>query len=245
MKDQKIEINSLDSNRAMNKYDISQEKNDNNNIKKPNLVKKVYSNFIIKLKNIATKNKTKEASPSQLPSQSDISTSQTEPSVVQKSTKDKIAQMIINKIEVKRDLKIFLILLGIGSLLLFFSLFLLPFIITSPSKFSMCFAMACSSLLVSFLFLHGTKKYVEKLFDKKRFLFTSLFIISIIIGIITSIGKKYFISLLCSLFQIISAVLFILTFIPGGRHGINCIKKQLSSPFVKLFMKVAEEEVNK
>ena len=48
-------------------------------------------------------------------------------------------------------------------------LFLIPFIITSPSKFSMCFAFGCTLVLISFLFYHGTKNYILKLFDKKRF----------------------------------------------------------------------------
>ena len=84
-----------------------------------------------------------------------------------------------------------------------------------------------------------------KLFDKKRFIITILFLCSIILGLIFSLGKHYFISLLCSLFQLIGLILFVLTFIPGGKKGINCIKKKISSPFVNIFMKVTQNELNK
>ena len=128
-----------------------------------------------------------------------------------------------------------MLLLGIGCFLICISLFLLPLIITSPSKFSMCFGLGSVLVLISFLFYHGTKNYVMKLFEKKRFVITILFICSIFLGLIFSIGKHYFISLLCSLFQLISLILFILTFIPGGKYGIKCIKNRLSSPFINIF----------
>ena len=89
------------------------------------------------------------------------------------------------------------------------------------------------------------QKIIAKLFDKKRFIITILFICSIFLGLIFSLGKHYFISLLCSLFQLVSLILFFLTFVPGGRYGINCIKKKMSSPFVNIFMKVAQNEINK
>ena len=38
--------------------------------------------------------------------------------------------------------------------------------------------------------------------------------------------------------------MFILTFIPGGRAGIDCIKRTLSSPFTKLFINKAKSDLN-
>lgn len=158
--------------------------------------------------------------------------------------KEKAAQMIINTIEVKKNYTVFFSLLGLGSFLLCMSVFMLPFILTSPSKFSMCFAFGSILVLISFLFFHGTKAYVEKLFQKNRFWISLLFISSILLGIIFSIAGKYFFSLLCSLFQLFSLVMFILTFVPGGRKGIESIKKKLSSPFVRVFMGMAANEIN-
>ena len=146
-----------------------------------------------------------------------------------------MANAIIKKVEVEKNMTIFMSLLSIGCFLLCISIFLIPLIITAPSKFSMCFGLGSVLILISFLFYHGTKNYIVKLFEKKRFYITILFICSIIFGLIFSIGKHYFISLLCSLFQLISLILFVLTFIPGGKYGINCIKRKMGSPFIRVF----------
>ena len=240
IKNKKIEINKIDPTPFTSKE--STNKSNTQTQKKPlNLVKNQYTKFINNIKNLATKNK-KEISTNEVK----ISTSENEEQNQQpKSCKDKMANAIIEKVEVEKNITVFISLLGIGCFLICLSIFMLPLIITSPSKFSMCFALGSILILVSFLFYHGTKNYIMKLFDKKRFIITILFVCSIILGLIFSLGKHYFISLLCSLFQLISLILFVLTFVPGGKKGINCIKKKMSSPFVNIFMKIAQNEVNK
>ena len=158
--------------------------------------------------------------------------------------RDKIANKIISTIEVERSIGIFIVLLLIGIMLLILSFFLIPFIITSPKKFSFCFAVGCILVLISFLFLVGTKTYVTKLLDNKRIVFSICFILSIYVGIGFSLGNHYFISIICSAVQMISMVMFVLTFIPGGKAGIDCIKNAISSPFTKLFISKATEELN-
>ena len=239
LRNRKIEINTIDPTPLSSKENLPSQEPP----KGMHLVKNTYLNFVKNIKNLATKNSPSQSSPQN--GNVEISSSQNESAdLAPKTWKDKLALTLISKIEVQRNITVFLSLLGLGSLLLCFSIFLIPFIITSPSKFSMCFAFGCTLVLISFLFYHGTKNYVLKLFDKKRFTITILFICSILIGIIFSIGKHYFISLLCSLFQLISLVLFVLTFIPGGKNGINCIKRQVTSPFVRVFMRMAENEIN-
>lgn len=157
--------------------------------------------------------------------------------------KEKIANFIISKIEVQKNYTIFLTLLALGCILLCMSLFTLPFIITSPSKFSMSFSFGCIFLLASFLFFYGTKTFISKLFEKNRFWISCLFILSIILGMIFSISGKYFFSLFCSLFQLFAMVMFSLTLIPGGRKGIEAIKKKMSSPFARVFMGMAAQEL--
>ena len=235
LRNKKIEINKLETPLSSQENAPQPQKS-----LKINLVKNTYSNFVKNIKNLATKNVSQSQS-----GEVNISSSQNEPQdIAPKTWKDKLAIAIISKIEVEKNVTVFLALLAMGSLLLCFSIFMIPFIITSPSKFSLCFAFGSSLVLISFLFYHGTKNYILKLFDKKRFTITVLFICSILVGIVFSIGKHYFISLLCSLFQLLSLVLFVLTFIPGGRNGINCIKRQVTSPFVRVFMRMAENEIN-
>ena len=229
----KIEMNKIDPTPLSNKESTS---NSNQQVqqKKPNLVKNTYTKFINNIKNLAFKNK-KE---SQKNEENIVSSQKEEQNQPPKTCKDKMANAIIKKVEVEKNMTIFMSLLSIGCFLLCISIFLIPLIITAPSKFSMCFGLGSVLILISFLFYHGTKNYIIKLFEKKRFVITILFICSIIFGLIFSIGKHYFISLLCSLFQLISLILFILTFLPGGKYGINCIKRKMSLPFIKIFSRL-------
>ena len=226
-KNKKKEINKIDPTPLTNK-----ESNFQSNHQKPQkaitLVKSTYSKFINNIKSLASKKG------SNINEENKDSSQMEEQNQPPKTCKDKLANTIIAKVEVEKNITVFLSLLGIGSFLICLSLFMLPLIITSPSKFSMCFGLGSVLILISFLFYHGTKNYIMKLFDKKRFVITILFICSIFLGFFFSIGKHYFISLLCSLFQLISLILFVLTFIPGGKYGINCIKRRMSSPFIKV-----------
>ena len=229
----KIEMNKIDPTPFSNKESTS---NSNQQVqqKKPNLVKNTYTKFINNIKSLAFKNK-KESQKNE----ENIESSQTEEqNKPPKTCKDKMANAIIKKVEVEKNMTIFMSLLSIGCFLICISIFLIPLIITAPSKFSMCFGLGSVLILISFLFYHGTKNYIIKLFEKKRFVITILFICSIIFGLIFSIGKHYFISLLCSLFQLISLILFILTFLPGEKYGINCIKRKMSLPFIKIFSRL-------
>ena len=222
----KIEINKIDPTPFTNKGSTQ---NNEPTVQKKSLVKTTYTKFINGIKNLATKKKIEQ-------NKNDIESSNSEEqNEPPKTCKDKMAHAIITKVEVEKNTTAFISLLGIGCFLICLSLLMLPLIITSPAKFSMCFGLGSVLVLISFLFYHGTKNYVMKLFEKKRFVITILFICSIFLGLIFSIGKHYFISLLCSLFQLISLILFILTFIPGGKYGIRCIKNRLSSPFMNIF----------
>ena len=162
----------------------------------------------------------------------------------EESCRDKLANKIIEKLEVERSIGIFSVLICIGIGLIILSFFLLPIVLVSPKKFSFCLAVGSNFVLISFLFLVGTKNYVNKIMDNKRIFISVSFILSIFIGIGFSLGNHYFISLICSGVQLISMVMFVLTFIPGGRAGIDCIKKALSSPFTKLFINKAKSELN-
>lgn len=161
----------------------------------------------------------------------------------EKTCKDKIEEKIVEKIEVERNIAVFLMLIALGCGLLCLSIFLLPLIITSPSKFSLCFAMGSLLVLISFLFYYGTKEYFKTLFGAQRFWISILFISSIVVGISFSLGKHYIISMLCSICQLISLIVFILSFVPGGKVGINCIKKAITSPFSGLWMRMAASQI--
>ena len=144
-----------------------------------------------------------------------------------KTCKEKVADAIITKVEVEKNRTVFLSLLSIGCFLVCISLMMLPLVITSPSKFSMSLAFGSSFLLVSFLFYYGTKNYVLKLFDKKRFLLSLLFISSIILAIVFWFIDNYFLSLLSSIFQVFCLVLFGLLLFQEDKAELNILKIKL------------------
>ena len=80
----------------------------------------------------------------------------------EKNCKEKLLEKIINTIEIEKNYTIFCTLLLLGTLLIFISFLLIPMIITSPSKFTLCFSLGSILIIISFLFFHGTKIYFQK-----------------------------------------------------------------------------------
>ena len=239
LNDKKIVIKNMEPISTTSRENIPQKNEDN---KAKAFMKNAYSKLVSNIKALATgKGETKEPEKS---GEVNVSSSQEEQAdLAPKTCKDKVADALISKVEVPRNLTVFFSLLAIGSFLLCISILMIPLIITSPRKFSMTLAFGSIFLVISFLFYYGTKTFVLKLFDKKRFLLTILYLSSFILALFLMIINNYFLSLLSSIFQVFCLVLFGLTFIPGGKSGINYIKKKVSSPFVKIFMNVAKNEL--
>lgn len=155
----------------------------------------------------------------------------------------KLENKIVESVEVEQSLKTFIMIMAIGSGMICLSLLFIPLIITKPSAFTLTFGFGSLLLLISFLFYHGTKVYFQKIFAKDRFWISILFLISIICGIGFSIRNHYIISLICSIIQVVSLVVFLISFIPGGKCGIDSIKKTIKSPFTKVWVKMAENQI--
>lgn len=241
--DKKIEINKLEPLPLTSKENIPEVKKENAPAK---FMKNAYSKLVNNIKSLATK-KEKPEQEAQKGEEVSISSSQEQQNENQeqpKTCKDKVANAIISKVEIEKNRTVFFSLLAIGSFVLCINLMMIPLIITSPSRFSMTLAFGSLFIVISFLFYYGTKNYVLKLFDKKRFLLTILYLSSIILAFIFWFCDNYFLSLISSIFQLFCFVLFGLTFIPGGQGGIKYIKKKVSSPFVKIFMNLAKKEIS-
>ena len=210
-----------------NEIEKNNENNQNNNKLK---------GFFNKIKNVnklLKNNNTEENKEVDISSSNDIKNAENNPP----TWKTKLEDKLVSLIQVEKNYAIFLVLILLGFFLVFISFLLLPLIITSPARFSLCFALGSVLILVSFLFLNGTRNFFKKIFATNRIWISFCFIISIFVGIGFALGKHYFISLLCSLFQLVSLILFILSFIPGGKCGINAILNLLKSPFTSLWVR--------
>ncbi len=150
----------------------------------------------------------------------------------------RIIDSTLNCIEVEKSYKYFMFLLVIGVIITFFSLMFLPLVIVSPTKFVSLFSLGSMIILSSFVFLHGTKDFIMMLFSRKRYLYSILYILSLCIGLYFAVINPYFIiCLICSVIQLITLIIFTLSFIPGGNAGINLILGFILSPFKKIFNK--------
>jgi hypothetical protein len=143
---------------------------------------------------------------------------------------------IKESIEVKTSYKWFLIIASIGFLFVFLSLLFLPFVAINPQKFLTLFSIGSILILSSFIFIYGTTEYFRMLFTNERFVFTSVYIVSILLGLYSAYVKNlYILSFICVLIQIITLVIFTLSFIPGGKSGISFILNMLITPVKRLF----------
>ena len=150
----------------------------------------------------------------------------------------KIKSSVSQSIEIEVNYTYFIIVFITGGIFIFLSFFNLPFIIFNPSKFSNLFSIGSFICLISFIFLYGTYKFFNTLFNKDRILYTIIYIISLIGGFIfTYLFNYYIIVLICSFLQIITIIIFFLTFIPGGYTGISLILNMLLIPLKSLFNK--------
>jgi hypothetical protein len=152
--------------------------------------------------------------------------------------RQKAINLIHRHIEVEKSYKLFFIILSIGLGLVCLSLIFLPVIAFSPQKFVMCFGLGSMTIITSFLFMYGTVGYFEILFSKQRFPFTVLFLSSMILGIYFAYLDKYIYSILCAAAQLLSLVMFVLSFTPGGQTGIRFIGRTLLSPFSNFWMRL-------
>lgn len=147
-----------------------------------------------------------------------------------KTCKDKM----LSYIEVETSYTSFLIVLAIGCGVLFLSMMFLPLILIKPNKFISLFSLGSILVMSSFIFIQGTKSYFSSLFSKERYLFTTLYLASIICGIYFSFNNAwFFIAYFCVIFQFIALTVFIFSFIPGGQIGISYIFSYLKSFIVK------------
>jgi hypothetical protein len=146
-------------------------------------------------------------------------------------------ESIINMFEVEKSYKMFFLVFSVGIGIIFLSLFFISIIVLSPQKFVSIFSLGSIVTLSSFIFLHGTFAYFDKLFAKDRILLTALYIGSICLGLYFALNKSYLFSLIFAACQFITLLVFALSFIPGGRYGISMIYSIVSSPFRSIVSK--------
>jgi hypothetical protein len=145
---------------------------------------------------------------------------------------ERTKKKILNFIEVEKSYTLFFTFIAVGIGLIFLSLLFLPMAVLAPQKFVSLFSLGSFVTLISFIFIYGTSAYLGMLFTNSRAIFSTLFIISIFLGLYFCFFNQtyYLIALFCALIQLITLIIFILSFIPGGSMGISFFTSMLMSP---------------
>ena len=162
----------------------------------------------------------------------DIEEGENEESSMLKSIKSSLTESV----EVEINYTYFFIVFAVGLLFIILSFFHLPLIIFFPGKFSSFFSIGSLIILLSFIFIYGTCEFIKMLFKKERCFYTIIYFFSVIGGFIFSYLYNYYIVvLICSFIQLVSIIIFILTFIPGGYNGISIIFQMITFPLKAFF----------
>lgn len=157
----------------------------------------------------------------------------------QTSMINKVKNNISSSIEVETNYTTFFIIFAIGLLILIFSFLFLPMVILFPQKFVSLFSIGSIVLLSSFIFIYGTTKYLVMLFEGKRWIYTSIYLTSIIVGFYYSFyNSNYLFCLISAIVQVVMLIIFVLSFIPGGESGISFIIDGMNFMIKGLFNKV-------
>jgi hypothetical protein len=150
----------------------------------------------------------------------------------------KISKGVKQQIEVETSYKTFLITLAIGVGFLLGSSVFLPFVIISPYKFILLFSIGSLITLFSFIFIYGTTEFVKKLFEKERIVFTICYLVGLVVGLYNAYQGNYLYSIICAGVQLVTLIIFVLTFIPGGKSGINLILAAIKQPFIMIWDRI-------
>ena len=148
----------------------------------------------------------------------------------------KIKSNFTETIEIQTSYKSFFVVLSIGLIFIFLSLIFLPLVAISPQRFLTLFSLGSMIIISSFIFIYGTSEYIKMLCNRERFIFTFVYVCSLLLGIYSAYVKNlYLLSLISVLIQVITLIIFTLSFIPGGKSGISFILTMISSPIKNVF----------
>lgn len=122
----------------------------------------------------------------------------------------------------------FAILFTIGWLLMFIAAFLVTKIKEKPEEFALCYTFGCICTLLSTVFLYGPWKQIKKMFDPKRRIATSIYLLAMILTIVVAIETaKVLPVILCVCIQCLAGVWYALSYIPYAR---TAVKKCMGCP---------------
>lgn len=101
-------------------------------------------------------------------------------------------------------------------------IFLFPVLSLKPRKFALLWSLGSILFLISFGVLQGAKAYILHLFLSTRIIFTVIFVTSIVLTLVSSVGlKNTLLSIIFAIIQLLSAVWYTVSYFPLGKQTLN------------------------
>jgi len=103
----------------------------------------------------------------------------------------------------------------------------LPMITFRPQKFALCFTFGSMTFMASFAILKGPYEHFTGMFRSDRLLFSAIYLGSMLSTLYFTMNvggaEGYLLVLTCSAFQIIALLWYLISYIPGGAHGLQIL----------------------
>lgn len=101
-------------------------------------------------------------------------------------------------------------------------IFLFPVLSLKPRKFALLWSLGSILFLISFGVLQGVKAYLLHLFLSTRIIFTVVFVFSIVMTLVSSVGlKSTLLSIIFAVIQLLSAIWYTVSYFPLGKQTLN------------------------
>lgn len=103
----------------------------------------------------------------------------------------------------------------------------LPMITFRPQKFALCFTFGSMTFMASFAILKGPYDHFVGMFHADRMLFSAVYFGSIFSTLYFTMNvggaEGYIVVLICSAFQILALLWYLISYIPGGSSGLKVL----------------------
>jgi hypothetical protein len=128
----------------------------------------------------------------------------------------------------------FFVLLGLGITFFTLSSFYIPVLLFKARKFSVLFTLGSVFTFASLSVLWGFVAFMKHLFSTERILFTGMYFGSLIATLVFAISlQSTILTIFGIIFQVISLLSFIISYLPGGITGMKYLTGFISSSITR------------
>jgi len=99
-------------------------------------------------------------------------------------------------------------------------------VLLSPAKFAISFTLGSLCFMTAFALLDGPWQHIKRMFTKERLLFTSWYLLSMVLTLYCAlILKNYLAIIISACFQLAALAWYGASYIPGGATGLKFITR--------------------